>query len=71
MLLFPVKDMLTRFDFVTTTPWQPSNKRNPYFVGADGSTSEIDWAFKDVYRDKYTRETLPDAQIREAIIDKM
>ena len=37
----------------------------------DGSTVPIDWKFKEVYRDEYAAEALPEASIRAAIVDEM
>ena len=41
------------------------------FKYADGTTAPVNWNFRDVYRDEYTTEPLPDAQIRHAIVDEM
>ena len=41
------------------------------FKFANGTTAPVNWNFRDTYRDEYTAEPLPDAQIRHAFVDEM
>ena len=38
---------------------------------ASGEKRPIDWRFRELYKEEYTTEPLPDAHIREAIIDEL
>ena len=41
------------------------------FKCADGTSTQINWDFKDEYKDQYTSEVLPKGEIRAAIVDEM
>ena len=45
--------------------------RDSMFKVAGGRTVPVQWVFKDMYRDEYTQEPLPEAPIREAIVDEL
>ena len=38
---------------------------------ADCTATPVRWNFRDVYKDEYTAEELPTAQLREAIVDEL
>ena len=48
-----------------------AQKTSSTFKLADGTNTNIDWQFKDEYRDEYTTEPLPSGEIRAAIADEM
>ena len=40
------------------------------FKYADGTSVPVNWVSRDVHKDQYTQEPLPDAQSQEAIVDE-
>ena len=41
------------------------------FRWADGTSTVVNWNFRERYLDEYTREELPHAEIKAAIVDEM
>ena len=46
-------------------------KQKGKFKMVDGSTRNVNFEFKDSYKDEYTGEELPRAQVQEAIVDEL